>query len=158
MGTAKWKGTLTGKRAESIASPEKYPNLFDQYEDSLTAEKFYKSTNVPQLASDYGEIEAITDRDLIEESIGFDAEEDGEEAVEHEAPAVVAPVAVVAAAAVVEAKVESEEEEEEAEVDDADKDESEEEEEEEPVVEAQPPITPQVAAAAPAPVAPPAAD
>merc|ERR1712106_642640 len=76
------KGTLTGKRAESIASPEKYPNLFDQYEDSLTAEKFYKSTNVPQLASDYGEIEAITDRDLIEESIGFDAEEEEEAEVD----------------------------------------------------------------------------
>ena len=129
------RGTLTGKRAESIASPEKYPNLFDQYEDSLTAEKFYKSTNVPQLASDYGEIEAITERDLIEESIGFDAdEEDVDEAVESEAPAAVVAAAVVAPA-VVEAKVESEEEEE-AEVDDADEDDSEEEEEEEePVVE-----------------------
>ena len=69
---------MTGKRAESIASPEKYPNLFDQYEESLTAEAFYKSTAVPQLASDYGEIEAITERDLIDESIGFEADDNAE--------------------------------------------------------------------------------
>ena len=87
--TAQWKGklgfwgfqlnaylgTLTGKKAESIASPEKYPNLFDQYEESLTAEAFYKSTAVPQLASDYAEVEPITERDLIEESIGFEADD-----------------------------------------------------------------------------------
>lgn len=84
------KGTLTGKRAESIASPEKYPNLFDQYEESLTAEQFYKSTSAPQLASDYGDIEAITERDLIEESIGFEADdvdEQEEDEVEQEAEA-----------------------------------------------------------------------
>ena len=52
--------------------------MFDQYEESLTAEAFYKSTAVPQLASDYGEIEAITERDLIDESIGFEADDNAE--------------------------------------------------------------------------------
>ena len=56
--------------------------MFDQYEESLTAEAFYKSTTVPQLASDYGEIEAITERDLIEESIGFEADDAEAEEVE----------------------------------------------------------------------------
>ena len=55
----------------------------------MTAEQFYKSTSAPQLASDYGEIEAITERDLIEESIGFEAddvdEQEEEEEVEQEA-------------------------------------------------------------------------
>ena len=54
----------------------------------MTAEQFYKSTSAPQLASDYGEIEAITERDLIEESIGFEADdvdEQEDEEVEQEA-------------------------------------------------------------------------
>ena len=33
--------SLSGKHAEAIAEPEKYPNLFGEYEDSLRAEKFY---------------------------------------------------------------------------------------------------------------------
>ena len=52
--------------------------MFDQYEESLTAEAFYKSTAVPQLASDYAEVEPITERDLIEESIGFEVDDENE--------------------------------------------------------------------------------
>ena len=58
--------------------------MFDQYEESLTAEAFYKSTAVPQLASDYAEVESITERDLIEESIGFEVDEDVAEVDEPE--------------------------------------------------------------------------
>ena len=69
----------------------------------MTAEQFYKSTSAPQLASDYGEIEAITERDLIEESIGFEADDvDEQEEAEVEAD--------------VEAEVEEEDEEDEPEV------------------------------------------
>merc|ERR1719383_1572265 len=102
--TAQWKGTLTGKKAESIASPEKYPNLFDQYEESLTAEAFYKSTAVPQLASDYAEVEPITERDLIEESIGFEVDDTEVEPEVQESPV----VPEVAAAPVPEPEVEPE--------------------------------------------------
>jgi len=73
--TQKWKSSLTGKKAEAIASPDKYPNLFENFDESLVAEKFYAATPRPTLASAYPEVEPISDRDLIDESIGFDVDE-----------------------------------------------------------------------------------
>ena len=41
----------------------------------MVAEKFYAATPRPTLASAYPEVEPISDRDLIDESIGFDVDE-----------------------------------------------------------------------------------
>ena len=83
--------SLSGKHAEAIAEPEKYPNLFGEYEDSLRAEKFYNEVcledcrwninskiknKTREFASDYPEMTAVTERDLIEESIGMEIEDE----------------------------------------------------------------------------------
>jgi len=37
--------SLSGKHAEAIADPQKYPNLFSDFDDTLRAEKFYSSVS-----------------------------------------------------------------------------------------------------------------
>jgi len=74
--TTMWKESLSGKHAEAIAEPEKYPNLFGEYEDSLRAEKFYNENKTREFASEYPEMTAVTERDLIEESIGMESEDE----------------------------------------------------------------------------------
>ena len=83
--------SLTGKKAEAIASPDKYPNLFENFDESLVAEKFYAATPRPTLASAYPEVEPISDRDLIDESIGFDVDESETAEVEPEVEPVAEP-------------------------------------------------------------------
>ena len=59
----------------------------------MVAETFYAATPRPTLASAYPEVEPISDRDLIDESIGFDVDESETADVEQEIEPEVEPVA-----------------------------------------------------------------
>ena len=57
----------------------------------MVAEKFYAATPRPTLASAYPEFEPISDRDLIDESIGFDVDESETADIEPEVESVAEP-------------------------------------------------------------------
>lgn len=67
-----WKKSLTvdheqPKIADSLADPEKYDNLFEDYQDSLKAEEFFRSSHSMRPATSYNHDRLNESRNIFEE-------------------------------------------------------------------------------------------